>query len=407
VLTRPCFARFASLAPCPRATRYVDFFDLDGLACPTNAAALRAIWAANTAVGLVMGALAAPKVALRWRQHKELVRSKAGEGGRYRLRKNRGLAACISACCCTLFVLFYGLLQQVRPDSRLGRDLGVTLAFAGGKLTMYGAVWLFQPALLRSLLAGKRATASLVKANDAISLIICCFAGSLGLVPILCLALSDGRDPLAMVCYYVTVGGTLVAIVLLLAQAVIVKRAIVNALDESYSLNGSMRTWAVRNSLVALQNQSIMQSAYQVRVLFPRLPAGGPWTDLARCCSSDARSQSVVLALFLVLPWLMERHAFFTPIGTLAYLVLTKKISDTTIEAERLDAGRAAGSSSSSSDNDAPSQPAGDDASSFSSGQSAASLHAVAPKFEVAVASFREPDPASRGREQEQGRGSV
>jgi hypothetical protein len=214
-----------------------------------------------------MGALAAPKVALRWRQHKELVRSKACEGGRYRLRQNRGLVACMSACCCTLFVLSYGVLQQVWPDSRLGRDLGVTLSFAGGKMTFYGAVWLFQPALLRSVLAGKRETASLVKANDAISLVICCFAGSLGLVPILSLALSDGRDPLAMISYYVTVGGTLVAIVLLLAQAVFVKRAVVKALDDSHSFNnGSVRTLALRNSLVALQNQSIIQSAYQVRV---------------------------------------------------------------------------------------------------------------------------------------------
>ena len=103
----------------------------------------------------------------------------------------------------------------------------------------------------------------------------------------------------------------------------------------------------------------------------------------------------------------MERHAYFTPISTLAYLVLTKKISDTTIEADRLDAGRDTGSSSSSSDKSANSQPTGDDAASFSSCQSAASLHAVSAKVEVAMASFREPDPTSREKEQEQERGSV
>ncbi len=222
------------------------------------------MWAANTAVGLAMAAQATPKVYLRWKQHKELVRGKALDGGRYRLRQNRGLAACLVALLCTFCVLLYGVLMQALPDSRLGRDLGVTLAFAGGKLTMYLAVWLFQPALLRSVLAGKRATATLVKANDAISLIICCFAGSLGLVPILSLAFSDGRDSLAMVCYFVTIGGTLVAIVLLLVQAVFVKTAVIEVLDNSYSFNGSMRTLAVKNSLVALQNQSILQCSYQV-----------------------------------------------------------------------------------------------------------------------------------------------
>ncbi len=86
----------------------------------------------------------------------------------------------------------------------------------------------------------------------------------------------------------------------------------------------------------------------------------------------------------------MERHAYFSPISQLAYLVLTKKIADTTVESERLDAASKAGPSSSTSDESAISKPTGDDMLSVFSGQAAS---------EVAPASFRQPDSASRDDE--------
>jgi hypothetical protein len=114
---------------------------------------------------------------------------------------------------------------------------------------------------------------------------------------------------------------------------------------------------------------------------------------------SLVRSQSVVLAFFLVLPWLMERHAFFMPISMLAYLVLTKKISDTTVGPSVTTRAAMPGRPSQAATTSATSQHAGDDSPSFSSCESAASMRAVSAKVEVVMA-FREPDPTSREKEQ-------
>jgi hypothetical protein len=93
----------------------------------------------------------------------------------------------------------------------------------------------------------------------------------------------------------------------------------------------------------------------------------------------------------------MERHAFFSPISQLAYLVLSKKIADTTLESDRLDAGRKAGPSSSSSDESASSKPTGDDMSSFCSPGKAA----LSAEVDVALASLRQPDSSSRDDEEQ------
>jgi hypothetical protein len=357
----------------------VDFFDLDGLDCPTNAAALRALWAVNSVIALAMMARSAPKVALRWRQHRELVLSKMSEGKRHRIWRNRGLLSCLSSLCiCTPSVLLYGLLMQAAPESRLGRDLGVTLAFASAKVSFYLSVWLFQPALMHSVLSGKRATASLVKANDVGSLVLCICAGSLGLVPLVCLALSDGRDTAALACYLVTTGGTFVTVVLLLVQAVYVKSAIVKVLDQSYSMTKAARTQAIKVALVSVQRESIFQCAYQI----------------------------VVYSLFLLLPWFYDKHAYFFPISSIAYAVLGKKVAFTTIDVERSSGGSTMGASHGSKAEVGGSK---DDGSSLSSKAAVGSFQGSsfhgAPhglknaKVEAAMTSFHEADTSSLGDE--------
>jgi hypothetical protein len=362
---------------------YVDFFDLDGLDCPSNAAALRALWAVNTVIALVMMAKSAPKVMLRWRLHRELVQSKAHEGKKHTIWQNRGLLACLSSLfLCSPSVVVYGLIMQGAPDSRLGRDLGVTLVYAWAKLSFYLSVWLFQPALLHSVLTGKRATASLVKANDVGSLVLCICAGSIGLVPLICYGLSDGRDTTALVCYLITVGGTWIVIALLLCQAIYVKSAIVKVLDQSLSLTKSARTQAIKEALVSVQRENIFQCVYQL----------------------------IVYSLFLALPWFYSKHAYFFPISAIAYVVLGKKVAFTTIDVERSTDSKTGTSHGSKGDEDGGSKSTREEPGSSLSSKAAAgsfqgpSFHDVPrgtknAKVQAAISSYHDADNTSLGDE--------
>jgi hypothetical protein len=151
-------------------------------------------------------------------------------------------------------------------------------------------------------------------------------------------------------------------------------------------MSKAARTQAIKEALVSLQRESILQCTYQI----------------------------VVYSLFLLRPWFYNKHAYLFPVSSIAYAVLGKKVAFTTVDVEH-GSGASTSTSHASKDETGGSK---DDGSSLSSSKAAVgsfiSKAAVGSflgtshepphglknaKVEKAISSFVEADRSSHGDE--------
>ncbi len=281
-----------------------DFLDTTGQDCQTGELPVSILWGINLFFQIFFLAKGAPLFWARWKQYQETKATKLAQGRKYSLWNNRGLIACLGfVFVCAPSMIAMAILRIVDTNERIGLTWGATILFALQKLGFYFAVWAFQPALLSTILKGKASTAYLVKINDIGSAILCTFAAAVGMLPLITLFASDGKDTIAMVVYYLVIGGTWLQLTLLFLQARYVKRKVSKALDASYETAPSQRIKDIKAGLVGIQRQNIIQTVVQGTFF-------------------------MVLTLF---PFMYNRHDYWLPASTIGYALVGFKLAKTTV----------------------------------------------------------------------------
>lgn len=303
-----------------------DFVNLEGQDCGVYTLGLRIVWGIQSFATVLYGIIGIPRVLLRYKQHVEQRNLKRAAGKEYGLKNNRGLIACLWYYgLCWPSILAAGIVMQIDPLQRIGLDLPITIIFITGKIGFYGATWLFQPALLATILKGKSNTKQLAKLNDVGSALICAWASLLGFVPLATkFGTEQGRGDLATIVYYIVMLGTLFQLFALGLQAFYVKVKVAEVLDLSYSMTKAERTLAMKKALVEVQRENIIQTAVQ----------------------------GSVFGMFSLWVFMYGRHAYFFPITWIAFAIIGKKLAFTTIDTRSSGSrtGTSKGSSSSGAD---------------------------------------------------------
>jgi len=297
----------------PGFTGLSDIINTDGIDCHVNINLLKGFWALNLLLATGTFVYSAPRIVERCRIHMQLKKTRREAGRKLTWRNNRALAAnLVGSVGCTVSMTLFAILQLARDDERIGVTFGATLFFAMSRTCFYGAVWLYQPALLRSSLTGKRNVRWIVEFNEKASLVSCGFAALISFAPFLCFFEEDGTGPVHVAAYYILMIGTLVQLVFFGAQALYVKQNVRKVLLESYSVAPSATTLELIAAISAIQMETFRQCV----------------------------AQFCIYAGFTFSGRLLNSHVYFLPFGWLAYVVIAKKLTFTHI--------RITGSSSSS-----------------------------------------------------------
>jgi len=281
-----------------------DFIDTTGLDCQHGETPVRILWGINLFFQIFFLAKGTPLFLTRWHQFRDTQKQKIASGRKYTIWNNRGLVACLAFLfVCAPSMIAMAILRLVDTNERVGLTYGATILFTTTKLGFYFAVWAFQPALLSTILKGKASTQHLVKVNDVGSAILCTFAAIVGCLPLISLFGSDGTDTLAVVVYYLTIGGTWFQLVLLFLQARYVKRKVAKALDASYSTSKNQRIMDIKIGLVGIQKENIRQTIVQ----------------------------GTLFMLLTVFPFFYNRHDYWLPASTIGYALVGYKLAKTTV----------------------------------------------------------------------------
>lgn len=288
-------------------TGRADFLNTEGEDCQLSYNAIRGLWAANLLICLINFGRAFPGMRLRWEQYSEIRARRQAMGESHPLKKNRGLAALLLAA----FVMYpamiaMAILMLARPETeRVGITPAATIFFALARISFYTSIYLFQPALIASLLKSSRATRYLIHQTYLTSAILSGMGVITGILPFFTLGLSDdGKGAVARGIYLATMGGTLVQISSLGIQSLWTKIKVQRALDASYELTRSPRTLELKAALLAVERENMVQTG--VQALF-----------------------YIVLTF---VPFVANFHNYWLPVGWFAYSVLGYKVANTTID---------------------------------------------------------------------------
>lgn len=297
-----------------------DFFDASGASCQTNIALGRGLWGFTLTVTMIYIIISIPRIRLRWRTFQETKAMKLAQGTPYHILHNRGLLAIISAFgVCMPAVVIMAIVRIAAPDMKIGLDALPTFLYLIAKIGFYMAVYFFQPALIASVLHGNRATRWIVQVNYRVNLVITSLGIFSGIVPFICLGISNGDDSAALGAYMGTQFSTFLQVIVLGVQAAWTKNHVKRALNASLSVNANRRTEEIKARLVAVENENIVQTV----------------------------GQGIIFALMMLIPTLMLAHSEFLAISWCAYGILSKKIAYTAVSDSRY-GSKSAGSSSKS-----------------------------------------------------------
>jgi len=139
-----------------------------------------------------------------------------------------------------------GIVRLADPTQRVGVTFAMTFLYAVSRVSFYSAVWLFQPALMASVLQGKRGTRAIVLAQDRLLLFLCAFAACLGIAPMFCLGVEDQTGSVRQAVWYLIFCGTAAQLVGLGCVAMYGMRKVSKVLDASNTLNPSAKTIKIK-----------------------------------------------------------------------------------------------------------------------------------------------------------------
>ncbi|GBG32477.1 Hypothetical Protein FCC1311_087022 [Hondaea fermentalgiana] len=284
-----------------------DFLNTEGEDCQINTDVIRGLWSINLILCLINFGRAFPSIKMRWDQFAEVKARKNAMGEQHSMRRNRGLAALLLAA----FIMYpamagMAILMLVRPEEeRVGITPGATVFFGAARISFYTSIYLFQPALIGSLLKGSRATQYLIHRTYVISAVLSAMGVLTGILPFIELFAGDnGKGAVAQAVYLSTMGLTLLQIACLGIQAQWTKGRVVKALDMSYELTRSDRTLELKAALVAMERENVVQT-------------GG---------------QALIYIVLVFVPYVANFHSYWLPVGWFAYIILGVKVAKTTID---------------------------------------------------------------------------
>jgi len=296
--------------------------------CNINNQILRGLWAFSFSVAQMNFLKSIPRIRIRWNQFQDTKARKREQNQKYGLRQNRGMAsmsiyAGLMHPCLTAF----GLMMMIDPSQRIGLDYAPTFIFFITKIAFYGCIYVFQPALIASVLQGNKSTKWVIRVNYIWTGLACVLGIIGGALPLITLFASDnGSDDLAVAIYFLYQSLTVFQVILLGVQAYWTMKKVAEALDLSYSITKSERSLEIKDALNGIEKENILQAIIQ----------------------------SFVYSLFVVFPFMVNSHNYFLPIGWLAYSILGKKLCFTTLADSKYGSKTSGSSKTSNSIDDEP-----------------------------------------------------
>mmetsp|Transcript_9033 Transcript_9033/g.15892 ORF Transcript_9033/g.15892 Transcript_9033/m.15892 type:complete len:443 (-) Transcript_9033:243-1571(-) len=288
----------------PGFTGLSDIINTDGIDCQVNINLLKGFWVLNLLIALGLFTVSVPRILGRYKNHQQLKRLRQESGRKLTWRNNRALAAnLVGSVGCTVFMTLFALLQIAKEDERIGVTFGATFLFAITRTCFYAAVWLYQPALLRSTLTGKRSTRRIVEYNDKVAFVNCAFAAVISYAPFFCFLEDDGTGPIHVAAYYVLIVGTMLQLIFFGFEALYVDMKVKKVLLESYRVSPSQSILDLSKAISETQTETFRQCV----------------------------AQFCIYAAFAFSGRLLNAHVYFLPFGWLAYVILGKRLSFTHI----------------------------------------------------------------------------
>ena len=293
-----------------------DVVNTSGLDCQIHDLTVRLLWAASLLACLVLTALGMPKFRQRYADHMRNVKDKAAINIQLRLVDNRGLLAELAYLLVTVPGLVAMAVTRIAfPEQRIGVTYAMTLLFVVTRSGFYCMVWLYQPALLATLLRGKRGRNMrwLVALADKSIMLYSGFSVLVSAMPLVLVALGGdlGAGPTALAVWYVFTGGIALSLVCNVAVAWYIKQKVMRQLDQSYSVQASPRILELRGTLVRAENTVIFHASVNL----------------------------VIYVAFCFWPFLYNRFDYWLPVSLLSYSLVGYALANTVLTRTRASNG--------------------------------------------------------------------
>ncbi|GBG27973.1 Hypothetical Protein FCC1311_041962 [Hondaea fermentalgiana] len=308
-----------------------DLLNTEGITCDINNNVIKGLWAANVLLGLFKIIGTRHLLYAKHAQHLQLVEQSNARGKRYTLYDNKGFCAIVVG----LLVSFPGtlgvaIIRMVSNYERVGLTWPVTIFFALSKTGFYTAAYLFQPQLLATILRGSklhRVQDRLVRLAKAWGISNAIVSITLSYVPFITVALSsDGRDRVAQIVYFVYMAGAWFTMFMLGVQAFVINRRFEALIKDGEARKTSSRSKESDTS-GPVQGRANLNTQNSTR-----------WADIKTRVyrmQREAYMQSLVQGSFYVLfvgmPYLFNKHDYFTPISWMAMHILYERMLKTSI----------------------------------------------------------------------------
>jgi len=273
-----------------------DFFNAENFDCQINEFVIQILWSITLVAMLIAMAVSWKKIKLKIEFHREKHSSIFGG-----VSDDPSLLAILLYLAFTpLAVTIIAFLKLFRSDQRIGVDLVITLFFGIAKLGLYSAVFLFQPALLNSILKGELVSKTYITLHKRLTLCCIIFSCLLGFLPLV----SVFNHEAVLAVYYWYFGGMSFIMIYYALQASMILFKIDKVLAKAALSGGRMEELVRRTS--RLQRWAIVQ----------------------------ALVQGLFYLSFILIPALWSRHDYFLPLSWLAFPILMKQIAFTTVDRE-------------------------------------------------------------------------
>uniref|UniRef100_A0A7S3V0N9 EGF-like domain-containing protein n=1 Tax=Aplanochytrium stocchinoi TaxID=215587 RepID=A0A7S3V0N9_9STRA len=318
-----------------------DLINTDGTDCQINIAAVKALWGVNVFYATFALYKSLPYVKARWDSFQLKRQQKRAIGKTHSIWDARILVACLAHLfICVPSNIALAVLRWTKEDERVGITFASSLFFATGKIGFYTAVYFYSPTLVEMTLKdggdalNRSKLKSLVNKVRAVNLALMFTSFLVGFLPFITYADGGELNGTAEIVYLTYFVGMVVTIIFNASQSLVSKLKIERLLDRSYAVSKDERLRIMKAKIATMQNSAI----------------------------SNGYVQTLIYMLFIVVPFLYNKHDYFLPISWITYLILGKKMYMATVKDDpsksaskgkyNMKSGKGAGTTKASNDND-------------------------------------------------------
>lgn len=286
-----------------------DWINTEGTDCQIYENSIKFLWGLNIFFSLLCLWFGLPLVHARWDSFKKRRADFQDQGKTYFLWEARPLLSCfVHFGICIPSVMMLGLIRIADDQQRIGLNAASTVLFLLGKASFYASGFLFQPALLEIMISSELGARQ-----------------------------DEFKSILRMVNISVAIGGVISTGIAFLAIPIIDDNSLGRSMFASYSaiMAISLIWYAAHAVNIKIRTISVLGAGTGESATNPVAVVREKILEMQSSIIKQANLQCVIYLLFLMVPFLGNKHDYLLPVTWIVYSAFGYRLAATHVNADK------------------------------------------------------------------------